>query len=456
MAEQPDRRGHAGKLRFGLFGHQSLAALPARVRQEVRRRETEAERLISWVQLSIVLLFSLLYAIAPRAEGADGTNFVPGILAAYLVFTLIRLLLSYRIELPQWYLFVSIAVDIGLLVGLIFSFHIQYAQPATFYLKVPTLMYVFIFIGLRALRFDPRFVIVSGLAAAAGWVGMVAYAITGEDGRMRITRNYVEYLTGNSVLLGAEFDKILVILTVTGLLAAALYRGRALLVTGMRAQGAANDLRRFFAPEVATSITSSDASLVAGQGVLRDAAILYVDVRGFTRQAASLPPQTVMQVLACYQKTAVDVIEAHGGSVDKFLGDGILATFGALSPSATYAADATAAARAVVARLDADTARLSDLGWPSAFRIGSAFCCGQVAVGLVGGQDRLEFTVIGDAVNRAAKLENANKTEASCILTDLASYELARAQGYAGEPGLVRRATPVAGLEAPVDLVVLG
>ncbi|MFN7167511.1 MAG: adenylate/guanylate cyclase domain-containing protein [Pannonibacter sp.] len=456
MAEQPDRPDRVGKRRLGWIGGPALADLPARVRLDVQRRELEAERLIGWVQLSIVLLFSLLYAIAPRAEGSDGTNFVPSILAAYLAFTLVRLILSYRIELPQWYLFVSIAVDVGLLVGLIFSFHIQYAQPPSFYLKVPTLMYVFIFIGLRALRFDPRFVIVSGLAAAVGWMGLVVYAITGDDGRMRITRNYVEYLTGNSVLLGAEFDKILVILTVTGLLAAALYRGRGLLVTGMREQGAANDLRRFFAPEVASSITSADRRLNAGEGVLRDAAILYVDVRGFTRQAANLPPQTVMQVLACYQETAIDVIEAHGGSVDKFLGDGILATFGALSPSATYAADAIAAAQAIVARLSADAGRLASLGWPGAFRVGTAVCCGTVAVGLVGGQDRLEFTVIGDAVNRAAKLENANKTEGSSILTDVASFELASAQGYAGGSGVVRRSIPVAGLEAPVDLVILG
>ena len=62
-------------------------------------------------------------------------------------------------------------IDIVMLMGLIWSFHIQYHQPASFYLKAPTLLYVFIFIALRALRFEPRFVLTAGLVAAAGGAG---------------------------------------------------------------------------------------------------------------------------------------------------------------------------------------------------------------------------------------------------------------------------------------------
>src|SRR5690606_1157927 len=134
------------------------------------------------------------------------------------------LALAHRGHLASWLLYVSVVVDMALLLGLIWSFHLQYGQPPSFYLKAPTLLYVFIFIALRALRFEARFVIVSCLVAAIGWGFMIAYVVLSESGNPMTTRNYVTYLTSNSILLGAEFDKIISILVVTGVLAVAIYR----------------------------------------------------------------------------------------------------------------------------------------------------------------------------------------------------------------------------------------
>ncbi|WP_417769821.1 adenylate/guanylate cyclase domain-containing protein [Stappia sp.] len=431
------------------------AGVPLRVRAEISARETQAERLIGWVQLAMVLFFAMLYSLAPRAEGADGFNFVPLALAAYFVFTVLRVALSYRFELPVWYLVVSIVVDVTLLCGLIFSFHIQYAQPATFYLKAPTLMYLFLFIALRALRFDPRFVLITGLVGALGWIALVAYAVTRDMGEMYITRNYVEYLTSNAILIGAELDKIIVIVGVTLCLSAALYRGRRMLLDSVRDHAAAEDLRRFFAPEVAHSITDADETLVAGGGSLREAAVMMVDIRGFTRIAATLPPATVMAVLARYQEAVLGVIGCHGGQVDKFLGDGVLATFGAVSPSGTAAADALRAGRELP-RIFADLGpELAVLGWPEDLRAGAAVSFGPVTAGVVGAAGRLEFTVIGDAVNRAAKLEDANKVQGSTVLTDAATLEAASRQGFDAAVAERRPGQAVVGLAAPVDLVVI-
>jgi adenylate cyclase len=429
--------------------------IPERVRAEIRTREARSERLIGWVQFALVMFFSALYLIAPRAEGSDGFNFVPIALGIYFLFTVVRLFLSYRFMLPPWYLLISIGVDMALLVGLIFSFHIQYNQHPTFYLKTPTLMYIFIFIGLRALRFDPRFVLTTGLVAALGWIGLVAYAVFADMDGMRVTRNYVDYLTGNTILIGAELDKTVVILTVTVILSVALYRGREMLFESIREHAAASDLRRFFAPEVAASITGSEAELRAGEGDVRDAAILYVDVRDFTRTAAQLQPQQVMAVLACYQALASQIIEREGGRIDKFLGDGILATFGAVEPSQTYAADALRAARALIEEMRLNADQFAVMGWSGAFRIGTAVAAGPVTVGVVGTNDRLEFTVIGDAVNRAAKLEDANKQEASSSLTDAVTWELALSQGYEGAPAEHRAFRQVSGLRDALDLKVL-
>ncbi|MBO6757651.1 MAG: adenylate/guanylate cyclase domain-containing protein [Roseibium sp.] len=443
------------RVRYIIRGGPPETGIPERVRAEIRAREAASERLISWVQLGIVLFFAVLYAIAPRAEGADGFNFVPFALGGYFLFTVVRLALSYRYELPEWYLLISIGVDMALLTGLIFSFHIQYNQHPTFYLKAPTLMYVFIFIGLRALRFDPRFVLTTGLVAVCGWLALVAYAVLADMGGMHVTRNYVEYLTGNTILVGAELDKTMVILTVTIILSVALYRGREMLFESVRDHTAASDLKRFFAPEVAQSITDAESALKAGEGTVREAAILYVDIRGFTTTADRLAPEQVMAILAAYQDVSLSVIQDAGGRVDKFLGDGILATFGAVRPSETYAADALRAARRLVEALDVEARRFADLGWPGTFRVGTAVAAGPVTVGVVGSSDRLEFTVIGDAVNRAAKLEDANKTEGSTALTDSPTFRLALDQGYDGGTGELRQARPVAGLREPLDLQVL-
>lgn len=442
-------------MRYILHGGPPENGIPDRVRTEIRSREASSERLISWVQLGLVLFFTTLYAIAPRAEGASGFNFVPIALGAYFLFTVLRLVLSYRFELPQWYLLISIGVDMALLVGLIFSFHIQYDQHPAFYLKTPTLMYVFIFIGLRALRFDPRFVLTTGLVAVAGWLGLVFYAAFADMDHMRVTRNYVEYLTGNSILIGAELDKTMVIFTVTIILSVALYRGRSMLFEATRDHAAASDLRRFFAPEVAASITDADTELQAGEGSQREAAILYADIRSFTSTSAKLPPEIVLAVLAEYQNLAVEVINQEGGRVDKFLGDGILATFGAVHPSDTYAADALRAASRLVSSVEADQHRFRAAGWPGRLRIGTAVAAGPVTVGVIGSKNRLEFTVIGDAVNRAAKLEDANKEQNSSSLTDRVTWDLACTQGYQIEDIEARPSTIVAGMNNPVDLVVL-
>ncbi len=436
-------------------GGPSTDGIPARVMAQIELREARAERLIGWVQLAVVLFFATLYFIAPRAEGATAANYVWMTLAGYFAFTLFRLGLSYRITLPRWVLVLSIVVDICLLCGLIFSFHIQYAQPPAFYLKAPTLAYVFIFIAVRTLRFDPRFVLMTGIFGAVGWLSLVAFALIADGQNMYITRDYVEYMTSNAILVGAEIDKTLTILGVTVILSLALYRGRQLLFDAIRSQAAAEDLSRFFAPEVASSITLSDSLPSAGHGETRAAAILFVDVRAFTAGAEALPPEAVMQVLALYQDTAVARIEQHGGRVDKFLGDGILATFGAVSASETYAADALRAAMAVLAAVDGQAGAFAAVGWQGRFHICAAVASGGVTVGVVGSQGRLEFTVIGHAVNLAAKLENANKDQQSRLLTDADTWSRAEAQGYDGPALDLRPGLAIPGLSRKVDVVVV-
>jgi len=380
---------------------------------------------------------------------------VPWVIGAYALFTLLRLILAYRISLPGWFLILSIVFDMALLFGLIWSFHIQYQQPASFYLKAPTLLYVFIFIALRALRFEARFVIAAGLAAAAGWMVLVVYVITVDPSDNMITRDYVAYMTSNSILLGAEFDKMVSILMVAAILAIALIRGRALLVRAVSEGAAARELSRFFAPEVAERIRGAEQEVAVGGGELREAAILNLDMRGFTPFAKTREPGEVMGMLAEYQHNMVQVIQDHGGSIDKFLGDGIMATFGVNEASESHAADALRALESAIAVAAEWTAakRAEGIACPE---VNGAVATGRVMFGAVGDATRLEYTVIGDAVNLSAKLEQHNKVLPSRALTDAATFDLACAQGDEPPTGIRRlKAVEVAGLDQGIDLVVL-
>ena len=208
-----------------------IPVLPQRLRLAIQDQQERSEVLISIIQLIIVAIFGLLYAVAPKTFSQDADFApVPWVLAMYLAFSLIRLALALRRQLPDWMLYLSSAVDVALLVGLIWSFHLQYEQPPSFYLKAPTMLYLFIFIAIRALHFDPRFVVSTGICAAFGWAVLVAYVMYSDPVDNMVTRDYVEYMTSNSVLIGAEFDKIVSILMVTGVLALALHRARKLLV----------------------------------------------------------------------------------------------------------------------------------------------------------------------------------------------------------------------------------
>ena len=425
--------------------------LPERVRQAIRRQQDDSELLIGWLQLAVGLTFTSLYLISPKA-GA-GFDLVPWTLSIYLGLTVLRLIWGRLTRLPDWSLAISVVFDMALLMTLIWSFHLKYGQPPSFYLKAPTLLYVFIFIALRALRFEVRFVVLAGLVAALGWGTLILYAVTAGPDHMVVTRDYVTYLTSNSILIGGEIDKILSILAVTAIIGVALQRARKLLVQAIVEQTAARDLSRFFAPEIAAKIKASEQRIRAGMGEPRQAAILSLDLRGFTRYAAESDPDDVMKLLSDYQALMVPVIRKHGGRVDKFLGDGILATFGAVQPSSTYAADGLRALDELMieARRWAESCGAAGRFCPT---VNGALATGRVLFGAVGDEHRLEYTVIGEAVNLSAKLEKANKDLGTAALCDVATYDLARTQGYA--PLVPKSPLPgvaVPGLARPVDLV---
>ncbi|MEM8663336.1 MAG: adenylate/guanylate cyclase domain-containing protein, partial [Pseudomonadota bacterium] len=177
---RPKRRGFLSFLPASLFTPLGMRTdeterMPARVAELVVADEWRSERLIGWVQLGVITLFATLYFAAPRPTDAMDAYFepVPIVLEVYAIFTVLRLVGAYIRFLPGWLLVISMVADVVLLYALIFTFHIAYGQPPAFILKAPTFAYIFAFIAIRALRFDPRFVISQGIFAVIGWIAIV-------------------------------------------------------------------------------------------------------------------------------------------------------------------------------------------------------------------------------------------------------------------------------------------
>ena len=402
-----------------VLGEGPRGAPPERVRWLIVEQQVRSEILIGWVGFALVLFFLVLYTVSPKTSA--GTQFlpVPWVLGAFLAVTALRLVLAYRRWLSTAFLIAGVCLDIALLLGLIWSFHLQYQQPAPFYLKVPTLLYVFIFIALRALRFEPIYVIAAGLSAAAGWLLMLGYAAT--SGEMVVTRDYVRYMTSNSVLIGAEIDKIIAILAVTGVLALALARSRRILYRAVLDSVLAKDLSRFVAPEVAERISTSERGLQPGEGEVREATVLFTDIEGFSTFAEQVSPERLVMLLNEYFDVMCGIVDRHGGVITQFQGDAMLITFNTVRDDPDHAAKAVRAAIEIQ-----EVTRERSFGGSVRMRTRCGLNTGRIVAGAVGSAERLLYTVHGDEVNIAARLEQLNKKYATYLL---ASESTVRAAG---------------------------
>ena len=143
----------------------------------------------------------------------------------------------------------------------------------------------------------------------------------------------------------------------------------------------------------------------AGTGSdIRRVAVMFVDFRSFTAGARTRSPQEVVDRLDGAFAVLVDILDRHGGIVNKFLGDGFLALFGAPLEAPDPAHRAVAAAREM---LEANSRINEETSWP--LRIGIGIHLGEVVAGNIGSPRPKEYTVIGDSVNFASRLEALNK-----------------------------------------------
>ena len=240
------------------------------------------------------------------------------------------------------------------------------------------------------------------------------------------------------------------------MLSVSVARARQLLIRAVGDQAAVSQLARIFSPEIAERLSRADELLHPGDGEQREAAAMFIDLRGFTTLAAALPPADLIDLLREYQRIAVPIIHRHNGSIATFLGDGIMVTFGATRPTATDCADAMRCGERLLEALAGWCVDREAKGLPAP-GVGIGVDAGTVTCGVIGDEGRLEYAIIGDPVNRAAKLQNQTKVEGVLGLASLACRDRAIEQGYVpAGPQAVLADRAVAGVSGAVNLVVLG
>lgn len=161
---------------------------------------------------------------------------------------------------------------------------------------------------------------------------------------------------------------------------------------------------RFLPEYVVKQMLENPESFKLG-GVSQTITILFADIRGFTRISEHAPPERIVNLLNRYFSAMTDIIFAHGGTLDKYLGDGLMALFGAPTATPDDANNALNAAVAMQRRVLGINIELQDEGLPE-IGVGMGLHTGEVVVGYIGSERRSEYTAIGDAVNTSSRLES--------------------------------------------------
>jgi class 3 adenylate cyclase len=233
------------------------------------------------------------------------------------------------------------------------------------------------------------------------------------------------------------------------------------------------ELERYFSPAVARAIAAEGSRAGSASAVFStgrrpnlsqrlltrgEISVLFTDIRGFTRQSEQMDADAVVEMLNAYMDVVTTAVFHHNGSIDKFLGDGVLAVFGAPLPDEEHARDAVRAAREI--RLGLQTlneTRVSAGQMPIV--IGTAVTSGMAVTGNIGSEKQLSFTVTGDTVNlgsRLVGLAEPGEILISARTYDLISEDAALAAELRENHMRGPYTIPVRGREEPATLYVLG
>lgn len=300
----------------------------------------------------------------------------------------------------RFYANAVVELSVPTIMILIFAAHMDPVNAAT----GPASYAYFLFIILSALRLDFRLCLFTGAVAAAAYtlVGIVHWpALEAAFGENALAMRFSFFTRVLMFLLGGF---------VAGLVSVRLRRTMTETMETVRER---ERVVALFGQHVSPAVVDQLLTQPRGEtSELRHVCILVLDIRNFTSLSEKCPPAEVVELLNTLWNFMVRAVNDHNGFINKFLGDGFLAVFGAPISAGNDCQNALAAARRILGELD----DLIAAGTLPPMEVGIALHAGEAIVGNIGSAERQEYTVIGDMVNVAFRLEALNKDFGSRLL----------------------------------------
>lgn len=292
-------------------------------------------------------------------------------------------------------------------------------------------VYFFILLAGVAACYQPRRVLWAGFCAMAAWSLAFLWVASDPDaisvldvGDAPNLESWIVMTNNpNFIVFERLIQSVVVIGIVAAILATVAARARSMVRSQIAAARERANLARYFAPALVDTLSQKDAAFDAIQA--QPAAVLFADVVGFTAMSEGEPPERVIGFLRALHERLEQSIFDNGGTLDKYMGDGVMAIFGAPTSAPDDACRAIAAARAIQDAMTAWNDARSQAGFPPV-HVAVGVHYGAVVSGDIGSERRLEFATIGDAVNLASRLETATRRVGASVLVSAETAEQAR------------------------------
>lgn len=312
---------------------------------------------------------------------------------------------------------------------------ISYDFPPQIALRGGAFVHFFVLLAGLTYIYQARLVLWGGISASFAWMLGVAVMLNRPETIWQSTRDddlagYLRDIASPYYIdFGSRLQEVAVFLIVAGLLALAVKRARKIALRQMDLVRERTNLARYFPPKTAELLAQKNDLL--SQPREHKAAVLFTDLVEFTSWSQRHTPNETIELLREVHGLLTEIIFRHNGTLDKFMGDGLMATFGTPEPTDRDASNALSAVIDISRSFE--TLRLSKpVGEGRTLKLAVGAHYGPIVIGDVGTKDRLEFAVLGDTVNVASRLEQATrKVGCMCLLSD-DLVQAAKNEGSAG------------------------
>lgn len=416
----------------------------------LREAEISAARSIAYARCVIGISVAIFFfvVVAPTLQpGNPALNLVPIFIAfciGYFLVGVATFFFTHRDRFRGWMTWLFATLDLGFWFGLLAATVLVIQLPGNRIVVVPPALIVFIILAIVALHNNPWLQAYTVAAVISAFFALYLVAPPPTSGPVGNAGPQIGFFE-----LPLNIVRLLMV-TLTGLILVYLsVRTRRLLNRAIDETVRRVNLSRYLPAQLTGRLAEIDEDRLLS-GTSQEAAVLFVDIRGFAALAEGLNPKDLSAFLGNFREIVSRQVHANDGIVDKFVGDSVMAVFGAPDPSQEDAANALKCADDIVRSIAAWNAELRASN-RNEIRIGIGIHWGEVFCGAIGDTNRLEFTVLGDTVNVAARLEQLTKKVGFPVV---ASRSVLSRAGLDPDPGPDR--VPEAGWIAVGDMPIRG